>query len=148
MYTYMISTNIFINSIYLKNNRNRNKNVSKRSKIKLEHNYLINNNVVRHLDLNKSKCPHTLIELSAKQWNRCSKNSIIVQGLIEDATVKKHPTISYNSVTYGSNIILKKRSCVSNDKRMHWRSPQLCNMSGGYLLIVGEKLNSWSIIKI
>ena len=95
---------------------------------------------MRNLASKKARSPHTLIELSTKQWERLGKNSIVVKGLITNCSVKKNPTLSYSSVTYGANIILKRKCCESNGKSLHWKRPQLKNIKGGYILIVGDKL--------
>ena len=69
----------------------------------------IDNNVVRHLSKVKVPAPHTLMELSCKQFKRCQPNSISLVGLYEtEKTTDMKPCVMYKEVIYGSALLPKK----------------------------------------
>ena len=82
----------------------------------------------KHIDNRKSCSVHTLFELSITQWNRYSSNSISVGKKIQDITDKKHPIIHYETVSYGSNITMKRRKCKSHGRTLHWLAPMFKNL--------------------
>ena len=90
--------------------------------------------MIRKLDESPSGSPHSLIELSSKQWTHLEENSIIVSEIHE--CKDKNKSVGYKNVTLGSEVYLRKRRGFSNGKHLHWRSPLLANTTDGVFEIV------------
>ena len=119
--------------------RNRNAYSVKRKTISNYNTNVIHNNVLRDLENKEKGTPHTVIELSGRQWTRISNNSIVCEGLSDEITDKKHPVVSYDKVTIGSNISTIRRKFISNKKRLQCKIPLLSRIKGSFLAIVGKK---------
>ena len=94
---------------------------------------------MRELADKEKGSPHTVIELSCRQWIRMSNNAIVCEGLSDDITDKKHPVVSYEKVIFGSNISTIRRQFLSNNKRIQCKIPLLSRIKGSFLAIVGKK---------
>ena len=85
-----------------KTNHHRNRNISKRNYVKELNEYLIHNNVVRHLAFENGSFPHIWFKLSLKQWHHYAATSIFVSAM----TSSKNK-VTYRSVLMRDNIRLK-----------------------------------------
>ena len=83
---------------------------------------------------------HTVVELSTTQWDRFKSNSILVEEIVLDTSVKNQPLVFYNKITYGKNVKnTKRQQCTSLGKKLHYKQPAIANMGGGYFIITGQK---------
>ena len=82
---------------------------------------------------------HTLVELSAKQWIRYQSNSILVEDIVLDKTNKRNPLVSYQKITYGGNIITRRKKFISDGKMLHYKEPTIGNIKGNFLFITAKK---------
>ena len=139
-------TNTYFELIYyyLKKCRNRNLNIIKRKKVTLCNKNLTHCKLLSEISNDRTKCPHTLMELSSVQFTRIKHNAICVSGLYEtEKTLDVKSCIKYKQVTYGDALKVKKnmksRVCSSNGKTLRWNSPMLHNIKGGFLCILADK---------
>ena len=119
--------------------QSRNIDSAKRNKVKEENVQVVHNKVISELDSSIKGTPHSLIELSNKQWDRISSDSIIVQEYTKAMYYSKDKNTSYGKVTYSTNIIIRRRKGGFNNKKFQWKTPLLCNIDGGFIVIVAKK---------
>ena len=81
----------------------------------------------KHID-----APHCVMGLSIRHWNRMKDNSINLSGYRVNK-VKKHKTVAYNEVTYGSNVKPMKKRLMSNGVTIFSNEINLSKMVGKYV---------------
>ena len=107
-----------------------------RHRNKTNNKMVISNKVKNELMYGESGISHCLIELSMKQFQRMSNNSILLGGIIENISSK---TVLYETVTYGTNVLKVRKSCIVNGKKYQWDSFLITQMKFGYLSILCKK---------
>ena len=83
--------------------------------------------------------PHSLVELSSKQWKRIKSNSIFLNDMVVNNTNNKIRSVTYKDITVGNEIKLRKKSGISNGIHYQWKSPMLGNVSNSVVAIVSSK---------
>ena len=121
-----------------------NANFNKRKKVRLANEKLTHSKLLCHISKDKTKCPHTLMELSSVQFSRVKDNAICVSGLfVTEKTADLNSCIKYKHVNYGDALrvknIIKSKVCKSNGKTLRWNSPILHNIKGGFFCILADK---------
>ena len=74
---------------------------------------------------------HTIAELSSKQWKRYESNSILVEDAVIDTSNKRNHLVSYKKITYGINLITKRKKIFTLGKFQHYKEPTIGNIKGG-----------------
>ena len=90
-------------------------------KIKKSNAEVIHNQVITTLDSQTNIAPHTLMELSVKQWKRLQNNCIKLSSITIDKSIKRHPIVSYDTIEYGSNEkanLIKRKEMNGTGKRI------------------------------
>ena len=77
-------------------------------------NEAILDNIMAQLDYAMSGAPHSLIELSNKQWTRMKSNSIIVSDMVELKLSTGIKRVAYNNIVMGNKVVLRKHKSTSN----------------------------------
>ena len=67
------------------------------------------------------------------------ENCISVGEKIHDITDKMRPIIPYETISYVSNITMKRRTCKFHGRTFYWLSPMFKNLKDGYLFIVVDR---------
>ena len=118
--------------------RNRNVNATKRMKASASQTNSFVKILNKRFDDN-SKCYHSVIVLTHKQWRRLKSNAVILSNIVVDKSPKSQQTTIFNNVIYSNNVkkYLKRCKCTSNQRIIHWKRPHMNNF--GYVLIVTLK---------
>ena len=80
-----------------------------------------------------------------RQWNRFKSNSIMVEDSIIHMSDKRVPLVSYDKITYGVNINMKRKKITSLSKTLHCKEPNIGNIKVGYIFITANKKDILSI---
>ena len=92
------------------------------------------------LDTSVRGSPHSLIELSSKQWSRLKSSSIFVNDMVVNDNQNKIRSVTYNDITVGNEVKLRKKRGISNGIHYQWKRPMLGNMSDSMVAIVSSKM--------
>ena len=118
--------------------RNRDKYSKKRKDIKVKNSYVVYNKVLSKICEYKSTTSHCLLELSKKQWGRIQDRSINLSGM----SVNKvdNGKVQYKNYELGKHLRFQNKKGHSSGKFLKWKSPALANINGGYIAVVGNKV--------
>ena len=122
--------------------RNRNNNLIKRKKLWHNSNALLIANVLSQLNCAVKGCPHSLIELSCKQWMRIKSNSLYLDDITASESKEKIRSVTYNNIVLRNMIILRKMMGVNNGRKYQWKTPMLGNITDSIVAIVSCKRES------
>ena len=86
----------------------------------------------------KSTTSHCLLELSQKQWRRIHDRSINLSDM--SVTKVDNGKVQYKSYKLGENLRFQNKKGHSSGKFLQWKSPALANINGGYIAIIGNKI--------
>ena len=96
---------------------------------------LIHNQVSLGFTSPTARYKDTIVELSMRQWNRFRSNSIMVEDSIIHMSDNIVPLVSYDKITYGVNINMKREKITSLGKMLHCKEPNIGNIKGGFIHI-------------
>jgi hypothetical protein len=86
--------------------------------------------------------PHSLIELSCKQWMRIKSNSIYLDDKVVYESSSNIKSVKYNNIVLGNKVILRKRSGISKDIHHQWKTAMMGNITDSVLAIASCKVKS------
>ena len=119
--------------------RNRNNNLIKRKKLLHNNNDRLIANVVSQLNSEVKGSPHSLLELSCKQWMRIKSNSIYVNDITVSESSTNIRSVTYNNIVLGNKVILRKKTGINKGRKYQWKTPMLGNITDSVVAIVSCK---------
>ena len=96
-------------------------------------------NVISQLNSAVKGSPHSLIELSCKQWTRIKSNSIYINDITIAESSSKIRSVSYGNIVLGDKFNLRKMVGINKGRKYQWKTPLLGNMVDSIVAIVSSK---------
>ena len=91
----------------------------------------------------QGQAPHTLLELSKVEHKIMNDNTIHVTFDLKKTQQSSNKNKSvlpyYNVVSYGSNIVSKRRACLSDGIKFHYKNINISSMKSNYFIITADK---------
>ena len=109
--------------------RNRNNKCIKRKKLLHNNNALLIADVISQLNCTVKGSPHSLIELSCKQWMRIKSNSIYPNDITVSESSPKIRSVRYSNIVLGNKVILRKKTGTNKGRKYQWNTPLYCTVS-------------------
>ena len=123
----------------LRSNRDRNNRLLNRNILLKHDSDIVLATIMIELNSSMSGYPHSLLEISNKQWLRIKSYSIHVSDMVVSQLSSNIKSVTYNNIEVGDKIILRTRKGNSNGSHQQWNTPLLGNMVNSVLAIVTSK---------
>ena len=123
----------------LRSNCDRNNRLLNRNILLKHDSDIVLATIMIELNSSMSGYPHSLLEISNKQWLRIKSYSIHVSDMVVSQLSSNIKSVTYNNIEVGDKIILRKRKGNSNESQQQWKTPLLENMVNFVLDIVTSK---------
>ena len=98
----------------MRSNRDRNNRLLNRNILLKHDSDIVLATIMIELNSSMSGYPHSLLEISNKQWLRIKSYSIHVSDMVVSQLSSNIKSVTYNNIEVGDKIILRKRKGTSN----------------------------------